>query len=630
MCGLNGIVHWDRQPVAAEELARMVRLLKHRGPDKLSHLLPEPWVGLGHARLRVIDLSEAADQPMSNENGSVQVCFNGEIYNFRELREELTARGCRFRSRSDTEVILRAYETWGAEAISRLDGMFAIALWDSRRRELLLARDRTGKKPLYYWTDGRCVTFSSEIKALLAHPHVPREINEKALEHLLAFGTPPAGWTCYRGIRQLPPASLLRFRTDDPDPSPRAYWSLPEPGTGTAPRTDREAADQARELLTQAVRRRLISDVPLGAFLSGGLDSSVVVCLLSKLATGEPPRTFSIRFEGDERYNEADFANQAAERFGTRHQLFTVTAQSFDLLEKLVWHHDQPLGDSSAIPTYLLSRLTRSQVTVALTGDGGDELFAGYDRFSASLFAERIPRPLRLLASHLAKRLPAGASQKSSWTRLRRFFASAHLPLPERLRSWMRYFPDPGSILRMEYRQPDPAPAAEPGGTPLQQLLRLNFYDYLPNDLNVKLDRCSMAHGLETRSPFLDTRLIEWSFSLPDRFKWRNGVTKWILRKAFREDLPPSILTRGKMGFGVPLETWLRGPWKEPLHDLLTAGRPMALQYLKPEGLQALLLRHAKGQEDAGQRLWLLLTLEVWLRSLKRPIEEAAVCTTTD
>lgn len=618
MCGFSGIVHWDRQPVAADEITRMVHLLKHRGPDRLSHLLPEPWMGLGHARLRVIDLSQAADQPMSDESGSLWLCFNGEIYNFKELREELAARGCRFRSRSDTEVILRAYEVWGAGAIPRLDGMFALSLWDSRSRELLLARDRTGKKPLYYWTDGRCLTFGSEIKALLAHPHVPREVNEKVLGHLLAFGAPPAGLTCYREIRQIPPAALLCFRADDPDPQPRSYWSLPAPGAVPAPRTDREAVDQLRDLLTQSVRRRLVSDVPLGAFLSGGLDSSIVACLLSKLTVGEPLRTFSIQFEGDSRYNEAIFANQAATRFGTQHHVFTVTAQSFDLLEQLVWHHDQPFGDSSAVPTTLLSQRARSQVTVALTGDGGDELFAGYDRFSASLFAERIPRPLRLLASHLANRLPAGASQKSSWTRLRRFFASAHLPLPERLSSWTCYFPDLSSILRAEYRQPNPAPAVEQGATPLQQLLQLNFHDYLPNDLNVKLDRCSMAHGLETRCPFLDTRLIEWSFSLPDRFKWRKGVTKWILREAFREDLPQPILTRRKMGFGVPLETWFRGPWKEPLHDLLATGRPRVLQYLEAEGLQALLLHHTKGQEDAGQRLWLLLTFEVWLRSLER------------
>lgn len=631
MCGFIGIIHWDRRPVEEEELKRMALLLKHRGPDKLSHALPEPGVGLAHARLRVIDLSTAADQPMSNGSGTVWLCFNGEIYNFPELREELSARGCPFRSRSDTEVILRAYETWGSEAIRRLDGMFALSIWDSRRQELLLARDRTGKKPLYYWTDGRCVTFASEIKALLAHPHVPRRIDEEVLEHLLAFGAPPSGRACYKEIRQLPPATLLCLRAQESTPSPCIYWSLPPPnpvpGTGTAPGTDQEAAveetaHQLRDLLTQSVRRRLLSDVPLGAFLSGGLDSSIVVYLLSKLVTGEPVRTFSIRFEGDDRYNETSFADQAAAQFGTKHTVFTVTAQSFDLLERLVWHHDQPFGDSSAVPTYLLSQLARSQVTVALTGDGGDELFAGYDRFSACLLAEKIPLPLRILASGLARQLPAGASQKSFWTRFRRFCVSAHLPLEERLLAWTRYFPEPGAILRPEYLREETAAAGQ-RGSPLQKLLRINFHDYLPNDLHVKLDRCSMAHGLETRSPFLDTRLIEWSFSLPDHLKWRGGITKWILRRVFREELPPAILTRGKMGFGVPLETWFHGPWKEPLHDLLAAGQPRVLRYLKPEALRILLLRHRQGSEDAGQRLWLLLTLEVWLRSLEHPTAEA-------
>lgn len=616
----------------AEDLSRMALLLRHRGPDRLSHPLPEPGVGLAHARLRVVDLSTAADQPMSNEQGTVWLCFNGEIYNFPELREELRARGVLFRSRSDTEVILRAYEAWGPEAIPRLDGMFAIALWDSRRRELLLARDRTGKKPLHYWTNGRCLTFASEIKALLAHPHVPRRIDESILGYLLTFGYPPAGRACYQEIRQLPPATFLRLSAEEPDALPRIYWSPPTPNqvpdAGAVPGTDQEAVRQLRELLTEAVRRRLISDVPLGAFLSGGLDSSIVVKLLSTLVPGKQVRTFSIRFEGDARYNETHFAEMAAARFGTDHTVYTVTAQSFDLLERLVWHHDQPFGDSSAIPTYLLSQLARSQVTVALTGDGGDELFAGYDRFSASLLAEQIPLPVRTVAAAIAGRLPSGASEKSFWPRLRRFLRAAPLPLSERLLSWASLFPDAREILRPEFLQPDgdldPAlctvAATGQGLSPLQRILRINFHDYLPNDLHVKLDRCSMAHGLETRSPFLDTRLVEWSFSLPDRYKLRGGVSKWILRRAFSEELPPAILTRKKMGFGVPLGDWLRGPWREPVHDLFAAGQPRVSRYIRPGVLRALLLRHKEGAEDAGQRLWLLLTLEVWLRSLESPV----------
>ncbi len=625
MCGFSGVVHWDRQPVAADEPARMVEQLKHRGPDRLSHALPEPGVGLGHARLRVIDLSSAADQPMSNEGAGLWLCFNGEIYNFQELRQELQAKGLGFRTRSDTEVILRAYEAWGTQAIPRLDGMFAFALWDARRRELLLVRDRTGKKPLYYWANDRCLTFGSEIKALLAHRHVPREVHEQALGPLLAFGSPPAGLTCYREIRQVPPAAFLLFRAGEPQPQPRTYWRLPPPSSnGGAGINDPQAVREVRDLLTESVRRRLISDVPLGAFLSGGLDSSIIVSILAKIVPASQLQTFSIRFDGDSRYNETRFAQQVAARLGTRHHVFTVTEQSFGLLERLVWHHDQPFGDSSAVPTYLLSQLARSKVTVALTGDGGDELFAGYDRFLACLWAERIPHLLRVAGSGLARILPAGSSQKSRWTRLRRFLLAAHLPLAQRLLAWARTVPDPGALLRPEILlKADSTPSsttevAVRGGSPLQRILRLNFHDYLPNDLHVKLDRCSMAHGLECRSPFLDTRLIEWSFALPDRLKWRNGVTKWILREAFRSELPPSVLGRPKMGFGVPLETWFRRSWKEPLHDLLAAGQPRLLRYLRPEPLRALLLRHDRGLEDAGQQLWLLLTLEVWLRSLER------------
>lgn len=607
-----------------QELTQMALRLRHRGPDKLSQALPQPGVGLAHARLRVIDLSDAADQPMSDEHGTLWLCFNGEIYNFLELREELTLRGFHFRTRSDTEVILRAYQAWGADAIARLDGMFALSLWDSRRRELLLARDRTGKKPLYYRSDGRCIAFASEIKALLVHPHIPKQVSEEALGELLTSGCPPAGGTCYREIRQLPPATLLSLHAGEEDPKPRRYWSLP--AARPQQLSDGEAVEQLRELLTGAVRRRLIADVPLGAFLSGGLDSSVVTAVMSKLSGREPIRTFSIRFEGDERYNETRFADVVAARFGTKHTVFTVNANSFALLERLVWHHDQPFGDSSAVPVYLLSQQVRSHVTVALTGDGGDELFAGYDRFAASLIAERLPRPVRAVASGLACLLPAGSSQKSSWTRIRRFLLSAHLPLAQRLRAWTRYFPDAGAILRPEFLRAEGVPSETPtdertgqGVSPLQQVLRLNFHDYLPNDLNVKLDRCSMAHGLEARSPFLDTRLIEWSFSLPDRFKLRGGVSKWILRQAFRDELPPEILARKKMGFGVPLETWFRGPWKEPLQDLLAAGRPRATRYLKPEAIQRLMRRHEQGAEDAGHRLWLLLTLEIWLRALEGP-----------
>ncbi len=629
MCGFAGIVHWTGEEVPQADPRKALGLLRHRGPDEQRVEFPSPSVGLAHCRLKIIDLSEAAAQPMTNESRSLWLCFNGEIYNFQELRRELEALGHRFRSRSDTEVILRGYEAWGEGVIARLEGMFALALWDASRRHLLLARDRTGKKPLYYWTDGRCLAFGSEVKALLAHAHVPRRFNERILRYLLTFGYPPSGSTCYDQIRQLPPASFLRFGEDRPDPSPVPYWR-PPPLSGSAPDAaplgdERRTIQELRELLRGAVRRRLISDVPLGAFLSGGLDSTIVVKVMRDLLPQEKIRTFSIGFEGDPRYNETSFAQIAARRFQTEHTVFTVTAQAFHLLERLVWHYDQPFGDSSAVPTYLLAQLARSQVTVALTGDGGDELFAGYDRFSAGLLAESIPLPLRRLASWGTAALPAGASQKSAWARAHRFLRSAPQPLSQRLLAWASIFPDAAGMLQSEQNGTDPAEgeaSAELSAIgeelpPLTRMLRINFQDYLPNDLQVKLDRCTMAHGLEARSPFLDTQLIEWSFRLADDLKLRRGISKWILRRAFRGELPEKILRRSKMGFGVPLGAWLRGPWREPVRDLLGTGARL-LRYLRPDAVQALLRSHQAGREDAGQRLWLLLTFEVWLRSLEQ------------
>lgn len=628
MCGFGGIIHWDGQPVLQEDLDRMAFLLKHRGPDEWGVTFPTQGVGLSHCRLKVIDLSEAARQPMPNQEKTIWLVFNGEIYNFKELRCELESRGVSFRSQSDTEVILHAYEVWGREAIPRLDGMFALALWDTRRRELLLARDRTGKKPLYYWTDGRCVVFGSEIKGLLAHSHVPRRLDEGALAHLLAFGYPPSGGTCYDQIRQVPPASFILLQPEGRVPTPKPYWSLPSLDPRAGRPTIHEAEDKLKQLLTAAVRRRLIADVPLGAFLSGGLDSTLVVGLMARLSPDRPVKTFSIGFEGDARFDETSFAQIAAKRFDTEHTVFTVTPQSFELLERLVWHHEQPFGDSSAIPTYLLSQLTRSHVTVALNGDGGDELFAGYDRFQASLLSERLPPGIRKLGAQVLGSLTPGADSRSGWGRARRFFEGAQKPLGERFFLWTSIFPNPGDLLlkgrgidpKTFYRAYTQALEITPDGSLLGRLLSLNFHEYLSNDLNVKMDRCSMAHGLETRSPFLDTALIEWAFGLPDSFKLRGRQTKWIVRQAFRDLIPPAIQHRGKMGFGVPLAAWFRGRWREPLQDLLGSPQSRLYRYMDPQPVQRLIHHHLHGVQDAGHQLWLLLTLEVWLRQMEHPI----------
>ena len=626
MCGFGGIVHWNRQEVDPEELGRMVTLLRYRGPDQLCAVLPDPWVGLAHARLKVIDLSDGARQPMSSEDKKVWLLYNGEIYNFRELRQELKFLGASFHSQSDTEVVLRAYEAWGVQAISRLDGMFALAIWDRHSQTLLLARDRTGKKPLFYWTDGECVTFGSEIKALHSHSHVPVSVNERVLPFLLAFGYPPTGETCYQEIAQVPPATYLILRQGERHPRPVSYWEIPlEKSRGQATQSRKMAKEELRQRLTEAVRRRLVADVPLGAFLSGGIDSTIVVGLMSKLTSRHPVKTFSIGFTGDERFNETPFAQEAASAFQTDHTVFNVTPQSFDLLEKLVWHHDQPFGDSSAIPMFLISRLAKEHVTVALTGDGGDEAFAGYTRFLAALWSERLPRFALEASCRLLRRIPQ-ETERSLFAQASRFTSVARFPLPERYWRWIAYFREPSSLLAGGASHVNGMEGLHASlgtwwklseGSPLlSRLLYLNFKEYLPNDLLVKADRCSMAHGLEIRSPFLDTALLEYAATLPNPWKATPWATKILLKEAFQDLLPPVIQNRKKMGFGVPLGTWFRKQWRQGLQDLLTPATACVYRYLNRPTVQDLMARHFKGVEDAGHRLWLLLTLEVWLRRL--------------
>ena len=603
MCGFAGIVHWNGEPVDRAELGGLAERLRHRGPDEQRAALPEPGLGLAHARLKVLDLSEHAAQPMRNEDGSVWLVYNGEVYNFRELRQELEARGARFTSRSDTEVILRAYEAWGTDCVRRLDGMFAFAVWDARARQLVLARDRVGKKPLFYWTDGRCLVFGSEIKALLGHPHVPCEVDEAVLPFVLTFGYPPTGTTCYRGIRQVPPASMLIARAGDPHPIPQTYWDVSFASShGRA--APAEAVAEVRRRLEEAVRRRLMADVPLGAFLSGGVDSTIIVGLMRQLMPDRALKTFSVGFQGDDRFNETHYARLAAERYGAEHTTFVIEPQPFELIERLVWHHDQPFGDSSAVPTYILSQLTRERVTVALTGDGGDELFAGYTRFAAARWAARLPRSLSAAAHGLLGRLPA-ARERSPLGQLKRFFDGARHPLPASYLRWVSYF---------DGDMPGPMAASweRTAGQPrLSRLLYLNFKEYLPNDLMVKTDRCSMAHGLEVRSPLLDTALIESVASRPAE------TGKALLKRACADLLPPAIATRKKMGFGVPLGTWFRGGWREPLQEHLGSPGSRAARYVDHRRTQQLITDHLAGRQDAGHRLWLLLTLEMWLRQME-------------
>ena len=561
---------------------------------------------------------------MATDDGSVVLTFNGEIYNHRELRKTLQAGGATFRTTSDTEVFLRLYESKGTAAVSEIDGMFAFALWDARRSRLVLGRDRAGKKPLYYATTSRLFAFASEIKALLRHPELAPEVDTATLPAFFLYGYAPCPATLYRGLRQLPPGHVLTV-TPAGDLRLVEYWDVPlRTAAKSPPLTEEAAIAEVRRLLTAAVERRLVADVPLGAFLSGGVDSSIVVGLMSRLRR-EPIRTFSIGFAGDPAFDETRYADLVAKRFNTTHTTFIVEPSAMELINRLVWHHDGPFADSSGVPTYILSRLTREQVTVALNGDGGDELFAGYLRFYATLLAERAPAWVRAAASRVTAFLPDAGSHRSPIRRLKKFAGSAALPAVERFTRWTSVFYE-----ELPRLLPDTANGRRPHGlaalddylertrdvSTLDRLLYLNFKTYLLDDLLVKMDRCSMAHALEARSPFLDTALVEFAFSLPERFRLRGSETKWLLRRAFADLLPAEIVARGKMGFGVPLQKWFRRDLREYLGDHLLAPSARLGQYLDAAYVRVLCEEHLSGRADHSHRLWTLLTFEIWLREL--------------
>jgi asparagine synthase (glutamine-hydrolysing) len=628
MCGIFGAV-WV--PAEQVDVEAALEAIAHRGPDASGVWRRGSTIVLGHRRLAILDLTPNGAQPMASEDGETVVVFNGEIYNHHDLRQELSTLGHRFRSRSDTEVIVEGYRAWGDGIVDRLDGMFAFGLWDGVRERLLLSRDRAGKKPLFFAPTPRGgIRFASEIKALLASGFAA-EPNLAALPALLSFGYTPAPRSMIRGVEQLAPASLVVVEQGIPFVQ-RRYWRAPF-GRPPLRISTNEATLEVRRLVEAAVQRRLEADVPLGAFLSGGIDSSIIVGVMARL-TGRPVKTFSIGFSGDPRFDETRYARLAARAFGTEHVEFTLDPTSFDQVDRLVELHDGPFGDSSAIPTSVVSRLTRQHVTVAMTGDGGDELFAGYYRFLAAEAAEWIPAPLRRVGARLAALAPHGANERTSMARATRFARAAALPLSDRLARWVSLFAfELDQIVRRDLRRS--LPLEEPrqwmsqvveatvGARPLARILDHNFETYLPYDLLVKADRASMGHGLETRSPFLDTALVEFVAQLPSHFKRRGLTTKWILRRAFADLLPPEIMRRGKMGFGIPLGAWFRGDLKNYVKDQLGAGARV-YEYLEPLFVSRMVDDHLAGAADHGHRIWLLLTLEVWLRSLERRAHSCA------
>ena len=631
MCGICGMIGvGDAAMFREAEVDRMRRVLAHRGPDDSGAYLAEfpsgagpGRIGLGHARLSIIDVA-GGHQPLANEDESIWIVCNGEIYNFLELRPDLISRGHTFRTNTDTEVILHLYEERGVDCLQDLRGMFAFALWDAGKKMLFLARDRIGKKPLVYRVEDDRLLFASEIKSLLQVQSVPRELSMEALHHYLTYQYVPHPLTMFKGIAKLPPGHYMTWQ--DGRVEVHEYW---RPRFGEAERlSEEEYSERLKEILTEAVRLRLISDVPLGAFLSGGMDSSIIVGLMAQLSNA-PVKTFSIGFE-EKRYDELDYARLVARHFGTDHEEFIVKPRAVEIIPKLVWHYDEPFADSSAIPTWYVSQMTRQHVTVALTGDGGDEGFGGYPRYRAVKLAQwfdRLPRFLRKgLAGGFWERLPVSVEQKTMRRRARRLFLALNLPPRERYARWCAIFDDSRKYALYaddlldrlrdmpSWRIFDAEYEKVPDVDFLGQTTFVDYMRYMPDDLLAKVDIASMAHSLECRAPFLDHKLIEFIGAIPTGLKLRGFTGKYLLRRAFGPMLPPEILKRPKMGFGVPIADWFRGELKDYVRDVLLDSRALQRGYFKPQAVRNLVSEHVEARFDHGYRLWALLMFELWHR----------------
>jgi asparagine synthase (glutamine-hydrolysing) len=624
MCGIAGRVSLDGARSSPEVVARMCAAMEHRGPDAHG-IHADEFATIGIQRLRVIDL-HTGDQPIYNEDRSIAVVLNGEIYNFPELREGLARRGHRLQTHGDTEVIVHLYEEHGARCVEHLRGMFAFALWDAPRRRLLLARDRVGKKPLFYCCRGSTLSFASELNALTEDDSVPRDIDPAAIDLFLAYQYIPAPWSAFRAVRKLPPASTLTF--DDGEVRVSRYWRLDFRDKPDV--RDRHALGaELLERMREAVRIRMVADVPLGAFLSGGIDSSTVVALMAE-ASAAPIRTFSIGFASD-RFNELPRARLVAERFGTEHREFVVEPDAVEIAPRVVRQYGEPFADSSAIPSFYLSELARRHVTVALNGDGGDESFGGYQRYvSQDLIrrTDRIPAAARRIAGRIATLVPPGASVDSPLTRIRRIGGLIAVDGPDR---YTRYMTRENGLPLDELYAPDyrrsigdshvDAVIADPWNRSsaeglVDRLLDVDVATYLPGDLLVKIDIATMAHSLEARSPLLDHKLMEFAAALPARLKVRGGEKKVILRDAMRDLLPAEILDGPKRGFQVPMAEWLRGPLRPMLADLLLDQTARSRGVFRTPVVEQLIQRHTAGAADYSRGLWTLLAFELWHRQL--------------
>ncbi len=614
MCGIAGIVSLGTRPVHKAELERMASVIVHRGPDDVGYHVG-PGVGLTMRRLSIIDLATGR-QPVSNEDGTVWIVFNGEIYNFQELRRGLLARGHRFATATDTETIVHLYEEHGARCVEHLRGMFAFAIWDERERQLLLARDRVGIKPLYYAEVGGRLLFGSELKTILELADVEARLNWRAVSHLFTSLATPQSESVIEGIRKLEPGHVL---TAGPGRPPRVgrYWDL-----DVAPlhgRSEGEIVEGLRETLRESVRLHMVSDVPVGAFLSGGVDSSAVVATMAPFASG-PVKTFSIGFPVEE-YNELRHARLVAKRFGTEHHELVIEPDVIGTLEDLAWHLDEPFGDPSAIPTYMVAKLAAAHVKVVLSGDGGDEVFAGYDKYRVEAKErayDRVPRLARRWMGHVARLAPdgmrgrgflhhyalSGAERYLDASTLFRADDKARLFQPEVLEQFKGYDPAQESLSYL---------ARVRDGHWLSRIQYLDIKHYLPLDILTKVDRMSMAHSLEARVPLLDHKLLEFVAAIPPELKLRHGTAKYVFKQAMRGILPDAILDRPKWGFAVPLGEWFKGGVTSYVRDLLLSDRARQRGIFNPRYVENL-LRLAEQGRPRDFQIWTLISFELWCR----------------
>jgi asparagine synthase (glutamine-hydrolysing) len=621
MCGLAGYYHPNTQLTAEENrclIERMCNVIAHRGPDDQGYFVSHAGVTLGHRRLSIIDLS-AGKQPISNEDGSIWIVFNGEIYNYRELRLRLIQQGHQFSTNTDTEVIVHLYEEEGENCVKFLRGIFAFAIYDKNTRQLFLARDHVGVKPLHYAVAGEEFIFGSEIKSLLQHPAIQREVNVEAVSDFLAFGYVPEPKTAFRNLYKLPPGHSLTFK--EGVLQLQKYWDFSYQEKPLA-KNEAEYIEELRAHLSDAVRSQLVSDVPLGAFLSGGVDSSTIVALMTR-EINQPVKTFSIGFsEAD--FDELKFARSTAKHFGTDHHEFVVTPDVCKIVEEIVWHHDEPFADVSSVPTYMVSKLASEHVKVVLSGDGGDELFAGYERYAQDRRKtqfDKIPPFIKTKLLHpLSHALPRGLYGKNflrniSLTPAARYVDSISFFHPE-LQSEMLTRQTRRSLAQhqtaLNYAQIYASPTS---ADHVERLLYLDSKTYLPGDILTKVDRMSMAHSLESRVPLLDHKLIEFASQIPSSLKLKGLTTKYIFKKAVTDLIPEEIIHRRKQGFDVPIREWFKHDLREMLHDTLLDHRTRDRGFFNQHAIASLIKEHERGRRNYARHLWGLLTLELWHRA---------------